>query len=95
MTKFIETQEAADFIATAASRETSLEIMQAIAFFSRNLSEAEALWNGDGLGTVCDPSDLWERVTNNGLRDAADFCWGASGTSWWAHLNAIDQPAMS
>jgi hypothetical protein len=83
MTKWNETQEAADFIATGDSRETSREIMEAIAFFARNQDEAEALWNGDGFGTVCLPTDMWEKVTKNGLRDASDFCWGASGSRWW------------
>jgi hypothetical protein len=75
--------EAADFIATADSRETSPEIMEAIAFFARNKAEAEALWNGGGLGKICNPHDLWERVTKNGLRDADEFFWGAAGNGWW------------
>jgi hypothetical protein len=38
MTNFRDTDEAATFIATAASRETSIEVMRAIAFFARDLS---------------------------------------------------------
>lgn len=83
MAKFNETPEAADFIASAESRETSKEIMEAIAFFAQNAKEAEDLWNGDGFGVVCSPTDLWEHVTNNGLREASDFVWGASGAHWW------------
>jgi hypothetical protein len=86
MTKFRETQEGTDFIASADSRETSREIMEAIAFFARNLAEAEALWNGDGFGVVCHPSDLWEHVTGNGRREASEFCWGASGSRWWDEI---------
>ena len=84
----IETAAAAAFIATADSRETSPEIMQTIAFFARDINEAEALWNGDGFGVVCQVSDLWENVTNNGLVDATDFCWGAAGRNWMDALDA-------
>jgi len=83
MTKFNETDDGVAFIVSAASRETDIAIMEAIAFFARNTTEAEALWNGDGFGTVCNVSDLWERVTNNGMHDAEDFCWGAAGSKWF------------
>jgi len=83
MTKFSETQEAADFIATADSRDTSPEIMSAIAFFARDLAEANALWQGDGFGTVCTEVDIWERVTGNGACDPSEFYWGAAGSNWW------------
>jgi hypothetical protein len=92
MTSFRDTDEAAKFIASADSRETSPEIMEAIVFFARDLKEAEDLWNGDGFGRICNPSDMWEHVTKNGLRDATDFCWGASGTAWWEHVNASIAP---
>ena len=83
MTKWTETQEADDFIASGDSRETSAEIMRAIAFFARNQAEAEALWNGAGFGTVCHTTDLWEHVTKNGHYSPDEFCWGASGSQWW------------
>ena len=88
MNKFNETPEAAAFIATADSRETSPEIMKAITFFARDINEAEALWNGDGFGVVCHVSDLWENVTNNGQRDATEFSWGAAGRNWMDHIAA-------
>lgn len=88
---FRDTPEAAAFVASAGSRETSPEIMQAIAFFARSLAEAEALWNGDGFGTVCSPADLWEHVTSNGLRDADQYVWGAAGSRWWHDLQGADQ----
>lgn len=88
MTTWTETQEAEDFIASGESRETSREIMQAIAFFARNLAEAEALWNGNGFGAICHPTDLWERVTGNGQRDPEGVVWGAAGSGWWAHISA-------
>ena len=81
-----ETQEEEDFIATGDSRETSREIMEAIAFFARNLDEAEKLWNGDGFGYVCTPTDFWEHVTRNGARDPEDFVWGTAGKHWWDHI---------
>lgn len=89
MTKFNETDEGLAFIATADSRETSREIMEAIAFFARNSAEAEALWNGDALGVVAAPLDIWEHVTKNGLRDASDYVWGAAGANWAAEIGAL------
>ena len=83
MTKFIETDEGRAFISSGDSRETSPEIMRAIAFFARDLAEAEALWEGDWLGKIAHLRDIWERVTDNGLRDAADYVWGAEGHTWW------------
>jgi hypothetical protein len=88
MTNFNETTAGQTFIASGDSRQTDARIMQAIAFFARDTAEAEALWNGDGFGTVCTVSDLWEHVTNNGLHDATDFCWGAAGSDWYAALTS-------
>lgn len=87
MTKYNETEAGASFIASADSRETSREIMEAIAFFARDEKEAEALWNGDGFGVVCHPSDLWEHVTGNGQREASEYFWGASGNRWWDQMS--------
>ena len=86
MTDWCETDEAVEFIASGASRETSQEIMEAIVFFSRNRFEAEELWNGDGFGRICNLSDLWERVTKNGLIDPSKYHWGVNGTRWWDEL---------
>lgn len=88
MTKWNETDEAQAFIATGPSRETSREIMEAIAFFARNIEEAETLWNGDMAG-ICNPSDIWEYVTGNGRMDATAFCWGASGENWAEDIGAV------
>ena len=82
MTKFNHTDQSAEFVATADSRCTSTEIMEAIAYFARDINEAESLWNGDGFGTVAHLSDLVERVTGNGLRDVTEFFWGAAGSKW-------------
>jgi hypothetical protein len=77
---FRETPAGERFVKTAASRETSPEIMEAIAYFARDLREAESLWNGDGLGVLA--WDIWERVTGNGKRWEGDYVWGAAGDQW-------------
>ena len=83
MIKFFETAEGESFIASAGARETSVEIMKAIAGFARNLDEAESLWAGDGVGRVATIVDLIEVVTNNGRRgEPSDYVWGAAGSSW-------------
>ena len=76
MTLFRDTDAAAAFIATASSRETSPEVMKAFAFLARTEAEAEALWEGDGFGTVCNLSDVVEIATGNGRIDAANLVWG-------------------
>ena len=86
MTKFRETDEGRAFIATGDNRGTSPEIMEAIAFFARNADEAETLWRGDGFGAIANPSDIWEHVTRNGLRDASNYIWGAAGADWAAQI---------
>ena len=89
MTNFRDTPDGAAFIAEANSRQTSPEIMSAIAFFARDRAEADALWNGDGLGVICTPLDLWEHVTGNGQRDTRGYCWGAAGSAWYAAITAF------
>lgn len=74
---FNETEAGLKFIASAASRETAVELMTAFAFFARSEAEAEMLWNGDGFGTICHLSDVIENATGNGLREAADLQWGS------------------
>lgn len=83
MTNFCDTDDAATFIATADSRETSVDVMRAIAFFARDLTEAEAIWNGDAIDIVCTMHDIWEHATSNGANDV-DLCWGAEGE--WDHF---------
>lgn len=73
------------FIATAASRETSTEVMRAIAHFARDAAEAEAIWNGDALGVACNLIDIWEHATSNGANDV-DLSWGADGDRWAAEF---------
>ncbi len=76
MTKFIETAAAEAFIATADSRNTSREIMEAIAFFARDEAEAAALWEGDAIGVAASLTDIWENATGNGRIDADTLFWG-------------------
>ena len=72
------------FLQEADSRNTSAEILEACwwAAFG-DYQEAVRVWE--------DPTDnealeIWARVTNNGLRPASDFCWGAADTSWAVQL---------
>lgn len=76
MTNFNETEAAENFIASADSRETSREIMEAIVFFARSEGEAVALWEGGGLGVVANIIDVWERATGNGRLDDTCLMWG-------------------
>ncbi len=92
MANWNETDEAAAFIASGDSRETDPRIMQAIAFFARDIKEAEAFWNGDFSGK-CDYSAIWEHATNNGMLDGYEMFWGTAG-----NLNAVcgaTQPAFA
>ena len=81
-----------NFIDTADARETSPEIMSAILWVARGC-DAERIWFALGEDETeaeriwADPSDaellaIWERVTKNGLINASEFCWGASGSDW-------------
>jgi hypothetical protein len=65
----------ADFIATADSRDTSVEIMEAIAFFSRDRNESEAIWDGEYSDELL--AAIAAHATANGRIDPADLDWGA------------------
>jgi hypothetical protein len=75
MSKWNETNEARDFIATADSRKTDGRI--------NDLTDAEAFWNGD-FSRKCDYLSIWEHATNNGLLDGYEMFWGAAG-----NLNSV------
>ena len=74
-----------DFLISGDSRETSMEIIEAISFLANgNDAIAERIWS--------DPTEpellaIWERATNNGLISDNDFCWGASGSKWMVKHN--------
>lgn len=70
-----DTYAADEWRATADSRETSREVMAAIAFLACDATEAEAVWNGDMVG-ICYPSDVWESATRNGRIDPKTLYWG-------------------
>ena len=78
MTLFRDTDAAAEFIATADSRNTSPEIMRAIAHYATDAAEAVALWDGSGWswgwGTGID--HIAHRATDNGRLHGADLHWG-------------------
>ena len=68
------------FIETGDSRETSKEIMDAIVFVAGGDSaEAVRIWEEP---TEAELLAIWERVTQNGLHDASEFCWGCEGSKW-------------
>ena len=68
------------FIETGDSRETSKEIMEAIVFVAGGDSaEAVRIWEEP---TEAELLAIWERVTQNGLHDASEFCWGCEGSKW-------------
>lgn len=81
MVKFCESAAGAAFVATAGARETSVEIMRAIASLSRNATEAQRIWEGD-LPRESTLRAIWERATNSGSIDARDLHWGAAGNRW-------------
>ena len=75
-----------NFIESAASRETSVELMEAIHFVAgRNDAEAVRVWEEP---TEAELLAVWKRVTKNGLIAADEFCWGAAGSNWADGINA-------
>lgn len=86
MTKFAETDDGLAFIASGDSRETSKAIMEAIAFFARDIDEAELIWQDGSIPDKVNLIDIWEHVTSNGRKDPSDYVWGASGTKWAMRL---------
>ena len=86
MTHFKHTAEGADFIASADSRETSREIMEAIAAFAGDLQAAEYIWE-EGPVNFDDESlrAFLDTITHDGQGVALeDTCWGAEGSGWSA-----------
>ena len=71
------------FLESAASRETSPEIMEAILYVAGSEKLAVGVWEAP---SEAEALAVWERVTRNGLRESADYCWGAAGAAWAAAL---------
>lgn len=69
------------FIESAASRETSVELMEAILEVAQGDEDrAVKIWE-DGA-TDAELTAIIEIVTKNGMYETTDFCWGASGSKW-------------
>lgn len=83
MIHFSDTQDALDFIGTADSRETSPQIMEAIASHSANTAEAVTIWeNGIDNWDSSAQLNFLERATGNGRVPARALMWGAAGSNW-------------
>ena len=83
MTLFRDTDAAAEFIATADSRNTSPEVMRAIAHYAYNAAEAVALWDGSrrvptGRSWGWGPGihRIARYATDNGRLHSASLHWG-------------------
>ena len=68
------------FINSADSRDTSQEIIDAIAALAITNFHAIGIWN--------DPSpqeleSIWEAVTLNGEIPSTEFYWGEAGNRWY------------
>jgi len=70
-----------NFVNLADSRETSVELMEAILAAAGN-DEALALDIRENGPDSAHLSAIIEIVTKNGLYDTTDFVWGAAGTNW-------------
>lgn len=68
------------FIESADSRETSVELMEAIAKVARDEADAERIWEDGPTSTeLC---HIVEIVTKNGALETTDFVWGAAREGW-------------
>ena len=80
MKKFIDTQEAYDFVESANSRETDMSIMRAIVAHSDNIHDAEYIWQ-NGLSNF-DSRTLNAFINtvtgDKGATDAKQYHWGHS-----------------
>jgi len=67
--------ERKNFIDSANSRETSVEIMIAIANIACSLAHAEQIWEDADQHTVQEICDALENPSSS-------YCWGAAGSDW-------------
>ena len=77
-----------NFTNSADSRETSVEIMTAIEKISASHADAVRIWEEPTREEVL---AVREDVTNDGLLDAAAFCWGAAGENWANGWGVVDK----
>lgn len=69
------------FLESAAARETSPELMEAIHFVAGgDDARAVDMWAHGVTGGEL--ASIVERVTKNGLHEPTDFVWGAMGSDW-------------
>lgn len=68
------------FTESAASRETSPELMDAILEVGGDEAQAVRIWE-DGP-THAELDALIEIVTKNGMYETTDFVWGEAGEHW-------------
>ncbi len=69
-----------EFVNSADTRETSVEIMEAIEWLADGKTKtANRIWEAP---TELEMNTIWERVTKNGLVPSSDFCWGEEGNRW-------------
>ena len=77
MTLFRDTNAAAEFIATADSRNTSPEVMRAIAHYAHDRAQAVATWDGNGYSwDGSSVGHIARHATDNGRLHGADLHWG-------------------
>jgi len=68
-------EERDDFIDSANSRETSVEIMIAIASIARNIAHAERIWQEPLNSEI-------EDICHNLEQAPSFYHWGAAGNDW-------------
>jgi len=66
-------------LSSSDSRQTSPEILEAIVRQSDSARSPADIWDAP---TYPEALAIWERVTDNGLRDSADYLWGEAGDAW-------------
>jgi len=64
-----------DFCNSADSRETSHEIMEAIAAIAHNVEQAERIWAEPDRHEI-------EAICQKLANPPSSYCWGAAGSDW-------------
>lgn len=76
------------FIESAASRETSIDILSAIIKVAgKNVNDLVRLWESP---TETEAIAIWAEVTGNGRIDSTQFFWGAAGNRWAYDIGIIE-----
>jgi hypothetical protein len=69
------------FIDSWISRETSIELMRAIAAIASNLDDANRIWDNPAVFEVW---TIKQALIDSGI-EPEDQCWGACGTQWFTN----------